>query len=78
MGAMGRPFLKMNGLGNDFVVVDARSEPFRPSADEVRAIAGRAATLELDGGELQIEWAEDDNHVFMTGPVELEYTGELP
>ena len=48
MGAMGRPFLKMNGLGNDFVVVDARSEPFRPSADEVRAIAGRAEGIGCD------------------------------
>jgi diaminopimelate epimerase len=48
MGAMGRPFLKMNGLGNDFVVVDARSEPFTPSADEVRAIAGRAGGIGCD------------------------------
>ena len=29
----------------------------------------------LDGGELHIEWRESDNHVLMTGPVELE--GEL-
>ena len=28
---MSRPFLKMNGLGNDFVVVEARSAPFEPS-----------------------------------------------
>ena len=48
MGAMGRPFLKMNGLGNDFVVVDARSEPFAPSAEEVRAIAGRAEGVGCD------------------------------
>jgi diaminopimelate epimerase len=38
---MSRPFLKMNGLGNDFVVVEARSAPFEPSAAEVRAIADR-------------------------------------
>jgi diaminopimelate epimerase len=39
---MPRPFLKMNGLGNDFVVVESRSAPFAPSAEEVRAIADRA------------------------------------
>ena len=38
---MSRPFVKMNGLGNDFVVVEARSTPFDPTADEVRAIARR-------------------------------------
>ena len=26
------PFRKMNGLGNDFVVIDARAEPLRLSA----------------------------------------------
>jgi diaminopimelate epimerase len=41
--AMRRPFLKMNGLGNDFVVVEARSAPFAPTAAEVRAIASRDA-----------------------------------
>ncbi len=45
---MGRPFLKMNGLGNDFVVVEARSAPFRPSADEAKAIADRASGVGCD------------------------------
>jgi diaminopimelate epimerase len=45
---MSRPFLKMNGLGNDFVVVEARSEPFAPTADEVRAIADRANGVGCD------------------------------
>jgi diaminopimelate epimerase len=45
---MSRPFLKMNGLGNDFVVVEARSAPFEPSADEVRAIADRASGVGCD------------------------------
>ncbi|WP_134498971.1 diaminopimelate epimerase [Microvirga pakistanensis] len=31
----------MHGLGNDFVVVDARSEPFRPLPDEIRWICDR-------------------------------------
>ncbi|MBL8568133.1 MAG: diaminopimelate epimerase [Phreatobacter sp.] len=34
----------------------------------------RAARISLPGGELFIEWRED-NHVIMTGPTELEHTG---
>lgn len=49
---MNRPFLKMNGLGNDFVVVEARSHsPFgayAPGADEVRAIADRERGIGFD------------------------------
>ncbi len=43
-----------------------------------RGLAGRAATLELDGGELAIEWRATDGHVLMTGPIEVEFTGVLP
>lgn len=35
------PFTKMHGLGNDFVVVDARRQPFAVTAAEARAIADR-------------------------------------
>ena len=45
---MTRPFLKMNGLGNDFVVVETRSAPFDPTVDEVRAIADRASGVGCD------------------------------
>jgi len=38
----------MNGLGNDFVVVEARSAPFAPSAADVRAIADRASGIGCD------------------------------
>lgn len=38
---MTRPFLKMNGAGNDFVVVNALETPFQPTADQARAIADR-------------------------------------
>ena len=39
---MSRPFLKMNGLGNDFVVVQAPAgAPFAPTPAQVRAIASR-------------------------------------
>lgn len=43
-----RPFLKMNGLGNDFVVVEARDGGFRPSAEEVRRIADREQGIGCD------------------------------
>jgi diaminopimelate epimerase len=42
-----------------------------------RGLTGRCATLELDGGELLIEWREADGHVLMTGPVAVEFRGEL-
>jgi diaminopimelate epimerase len=45
---MSRPFLKMNGLGNDFVVVEARSAPFEPTPEAVRAIADRTSGVGCD------------------------------
>jgi diaminopimelate epimerase len=48
MAAMSRPFVKMNGLGNDFVVVEARSAPFRPDAAAARAIADRTDGVGCD------------------------------
>lgn len=33
---------------------------------------GRKVTVEVDGGELFIEWREADDHVIMTGPIEFE------
>jgi diaminopimelate epimerase len=45
---MSRPFLKMNGLGNDFVVVEARTAPFSPEPAEARAIADRASGVGCD------------------------------
>ncbi len=43
-----------------------------------KRLTGRSATVTLPGGDLQIEWREDDDHVMMTGPVELEHEGVLP
>jgi diaminopimelate epimerase len=42
-----------------------------------RGLVDRKVTVEADGGELLIEWRESDNHVLMTGPVELEFSGTL-
>ena len=43
-----------------------------------RGLTGRRATVVVDGGELTIDWDEATDHVFMTGPVEVERTGLLP
>lgn len=37
----------------------------------------RSVDVEVDGGQLQIDWRESDNHVIMTGPVELEFEGAV-
>jgi len=36
----------------------------------------RKITLELLGGNLEIEWSEADNHVYMTGPAVTVFEGE--
>jgi len=43
-----------------------------------RGLTDRAATVTMDGGDLRVEWRESDNHVVMTGPLEVEFTGTLP
>ena len=42
------PFMKMHGLGNDFVVLDARRQPLELSVDQVRAIAARRTGVGCD------------------------------
>ncbi len=42
-----------------------------------RGLTGRKATVVVDGGELEIDWDSASDHVFMTGPVEVERTGTL-
>ncbi len=40
--------------------------------------AGRVVEVLVDGGSLGIEWRSGDDRVLLTGPVELESSGELP
>jgi diaminopimelate epimerase len=42
-----------------------------------RGLSSRRVTIVLDGGELEIEWRESDNHVLMTGAVAESYRGEV-
>ena len=39
--------------------------------------AGRKSDIVMDGGVLSIEWRESDNHVYMTGPAEFVFDGEV-
>ena len=39
--------------------------------------AGRNSSIHMDGGVLHIEWREADNHVYMTGPAEKVFEGEI-
>jgi diaminopimelate epimerase len=42
------PFLKMNGLGNDFVIFDGRESGFEPSVKFLRAIGNRKLGIGCD------------------------------
>lgn len=44
----GQPFVKMHGLGNDFVVIDVRDSDLAPNADYCRAIAHRRTGVGCD------------------------------
>ncbi|MFM7186366.1 MAG: diaminopimelate epimerase [Armatimonadota bacterium] len=46
-------------------------------AAHLNGYAGRSANITLAGGDLQILWDEATNHVFMTGPATLVYTGSI-
>ena len=43
-----RPFLKMHGLGNDFVVFDAREAPVSLTPAQVRALSDRQTGIGCD------------------------------
>jgi diaminopimelate epimerase len=40
-------------------------------------LADRKLRVTLPGGDLYIEWRERDDHILMTGPVEMEFSGKL-
>jgi len=39
--------------------------------------AGRHSSIIMDGGTLDIEWRQADNHVYMTGPAAFVFDGEI-
>jgi len=48
LAAKGRPFLKMHGAGNDFVVLDGRAHPWTIDAAQAQAIADRRFGIGCD------------------------------
>ena len=40
--------------------------------------SGRESCIHMDGGTLEIAWRETDRHVYMTGPAEFVFEGEIP
>lgn len=43
----------------------------------LNGLTDRSASIRLKGGDLFIEWSEKDNHVYMTGPAAVVYTGSI-
>lgn len=58
------PFMKMHGLGNDFVVLDGRSVPVHMTADMARAIGDRHRGIGFDQLAVIETGAEDAHLVF--------------
>jgi diaminopimelate epimerase len=46
-------------------------------AGVLNGLVSRKATVELLGGNLEIEWNENDEHVYLTGPAETVFEGEI-
>jgi diaminopimelate epimerase len=40
-------------------------------------VSGNKVKVELRGGTLEIEWDREANQVYLTGPAEVSFTGEL-
>ncbi|MBB3127459.1 diaminopimelate epimerase [Paenibacillus rhizosphaerae] len=43
----------------------------------LNGLTDRSASIRLKGGDLFIDWSEKDNHVYMTGPAAVVYTGSV-
>ncbi|NGM83320.1 diaminopimelate epimerase [Paenibacillus sp. 7124] len=43
----------------------------------LNGVSDRSAWVSLKGGDLFIEWNEEDNHVYMTGPAEAVFKGSV-
>ena len=43
----------------------------------VNGLSDTRARLCLDGGELEIFWDQENDHIFMTGPAEIVFTGKI-
>ena len=46
-------------------------------ASVLNGMTDRKATIHVLGGDIDCEWKEEDSHVYMTGPSETVFTGEI-
>jgi len=46
-------------------------------ASVLNGFTDRKVTAVLPGGKLEIEWSTKDNHIYMKGPAEIVFTGEI-
>ena len=46
-------------------------------AAALKGKTGHKSDIVMDGGTLSIEWRESNNHVYMTGPAEFVFDGEI-
>ncbi|MDP1508886.1 diaminopimelate epimerase [Paenibacillus sp. CMAA1739] len=46
-------------------------------ASVLNGYSDRRAIVSLKGGDLDIEWSVDDNHIYMTGPAEVVFEGRI-
>lgn len=59
------PFIKMNGLGNDFVILDARQSPVELSPEQIRHICARDNPLTRGCDQMIIMRPSDKADVYM-------------
>ena len=74
------PFLKMNGLGNDFLVVDARRGKVRPKPEVIRTLADRKSGVGFDQF-ITIEPTRSGANAFMridNADSEIQQSAEAP
>jgi hypothetical protein len=48
-----------------------------PATGVLEGKVDRSCRVDLPGGPLHIEWREADNHIYMTGPAELAFSGSV-
>ncbi|KAL8509087.1 hypothetical protein ACS0TY_016328 [Phlomoides rotata] len=57
---------------------ECSSESSRNDNQTLHHLAPKRLTVDLSGGPLDIEWRENDYHIYMTGPAELVFYGSVP
>lgn len=46
-------------------------------ASVLNGFTDRSVTIQMPGGKLEVEWLQKDNHLWLKGPAEMVYSGEI-